>query len=66
MVQNKPRTSSQHKGNLFVPEGTENRDKRQKHEIEEEGEGNNEGRLKGLEERADICFRGKEQRTASG
>ena len=39
-AQDTPRPSSQHKGDLFAPEGQRAGNKRQTQEIEDEGEGN--------------------------
>jgi len=47
-AQDTPRPSSQHKGNLFVPEGQRAGNKRQRQEIEDEGEG---GRSQGRQGR---------------
>lgn len=58
---NTPRPSSQNKGDLFAPRGTEGRDKGQRQEIQDKGEGKEkrrEGR-KWARKRGEVFVGGK-------
>ena len=62
LAQDLPRPSSQHKGDLFAPEGQRAGNKRQRQEIEDEGEGErNKGEGEGI-----FVLEGNRTRTASG